>query len=237
MRLVSISGPEVAQQFDKLLPKISERLTWCIEHYRSHAIEYFNDQVSALFVLIDDFLQNPPSTLKAGAPKISEINREIRDLIKWDRLVYTWHARLFPGEIEYILILSHDGLDGPIGAIWHYNRLDQHSDYQNNFSHKIRDRAVYLVDGSWAEQKGLVGISPERRLSAIDPPHREVDCMCSLQWLYSLRDLPLEFLSAAGRCELQHMKSATEHIMAGEPSKGLDSKPKPTRWFRRLFGG
>jgi hypothetical protein len=235
--LVSVSSPHVAQQFDKLLPKIKERLPWCIENYRSRAVEYFNDQVSALFVLIDDFLHNPPSTLKAGSPKISEIKKEIRYLVKWDQVFYTWHSSLFPGEVEHIFIIGHDQSDGPIGAIWHYSRLDEQSDYQKTYDHKPRDKAVYLVDGSWAAQKGLIAFSPERRLSSIDPPHRAVDCMCSLQWVYSLRDLPPELLTDAGRSELERAKKAVARIMAGEPLRDLANPPKPKRWFQRLFGG
>lgn len=87
--LVSASGPQIAQQFDKFLPKLKERFAWCIENYRSHAVEYFNDQVGTLFAMVDGFLENPPPTLKERNPKISEIKKEIRYLGKWNIFHYT----------------------------------------------------------------------------------------------------------------------------------------------------
>ena len=233
--MVSASGPQVAQQFDKLLPKLKERLAWCVENYRSHAGEYFNDQIGALFAMIDDFLENPPPTIKRSSPKITEIKKEIRYLEKWNSLVYTWHAATFSSEVEYIFTLGIDPENGPIGAIWHYSAFDEQGDYRKTYDHKTRDKAVYLVESSWAAQKGFITADPERRLSSIDLPKREMGCMCSLQWIYSLSDIPLEFLTNAGRSQARAPGKGDPTYHGGEPFKNSFNQNKQKGWLRKIF--
>jgi hypothetical protein len=234
--LVSASGRRVVQQFDKLLPKLKERLTWCVENYRAHATEYFNDQIDALFAVIDDFLTNTPRTVKERGPKISAIKKEIRYLARWDSLVYTWQAATFPNEVEYIFRLGLDPADRPIGAVWHYSALDEQGDYRKTYDHKPRDDVVYLVEDSWAMQEGFIVAEPERLLSRIDLPKRAIGCMCSLRWFYTLGDVPPELLTDAGRTALKRAEKALTRIMAGEPLKDAANQPKPKSWLRRLFG-
>lgn len=234
--LVSGSGPEVAQQFDKILPKLKERLAWCVKNYRLHAVEYFNDQVGALFAMVDDFLENPPTTIKKSSTKIAEIKKEIRYLAKWNRLVYTWHTATFSSEVEYIFTLGVDPVNGPIGAIWHHSPLDEQGDYRNTYDHKTRDGAVYFVENSWAMQRGFVAADAERLLSSIDLPKRAMGCMCSLQWVFSLGNVPPELLTCAGRAELARMENSVEDIVTKkEKIKELTKKPEQKSWLKMIF--
>ena len=234
--LVSGSGLHVAHQFDKYLPKLKARLAWCVENYRLHAVEYFNDQVGALFAMVDDFLENPPQTIKKSSPKIADIKKEIRYLAKWNRLVYTWHAATFSSEVEYIFTLGLDPASGPIGAIWHYSALDEEGDYRKTYDHKTRDGVVYFVENSWAMQRGFIDSDRERLLSSIDLPTRAMGCMCSLQWFYSLREVPPELLTCAGRTELARTKNVVENIMTKkEKIKDLTGKTNSKSWLKRFF--
>ena len=234
--LVSASGPAVAQQFDKLLPKLKERLAWCVENYRTHATQYFNDQIDELLATIDDFLINTPRSAKERGPKISAIKKELRYLGRWDRRVYTWHAATFMSEAEYIFRLGMDPASRPIGAIWHYSALDEQGDYRKTYDHKPRDEVVYLVEDSWAAREGLVVVDSERVLSRIDLPQHAIGCMCSLQWFDTLDGVPPELLTDAGRAALKRVEKALVRIIAGEPLKDSANQPKPKSWLRRLFG-
>lgn len=234
--LISGSGIQVAQQFGKFLPKLKERLAWCVDNYKSHASEYFNDQVGALFAMVDDFLENPPPTIKKSSPKIAEIKKEIRYLAKWNRLVYTWHDMTFPREVEYIFTLGLDQTGGPIGAIWHYNALDEQGDYRKTYDHKMRDGVVYFVENSWAMQMGFIAADAERLLSSIDLPQRAMGCVCSLQWLSSLSAIPPELLTIAGRNKLAQSENVVDVVMTKkEKIKELSEKEKSNSWIKRFF--
>ena len=61
---------------------------------------------------------------------------------------------------------------------------------------------MYLIRGSWAQEKGLVKPGPVGYTDQITAPGEEVFCRCSLVYIYSIRALPDDMLTAAGRAAL-----------------------------------
>ncbi len=235
---VSSSGSHVAKLFDTLLPSITERFKWCVENYRSQADIYLDDQIGQLQVILREFLEQVPSggtKAKAIKSKIAEIKKELRYLVKWDRLFYTYKARSFSTEIEHIFVLT----GSPLAAIWQYSDMDAQGEYQKTYNHQQRDGRVYAIRGSWAIEKGLMKVGPNGYLDEIDIPGRELGCMCSLLWLYSISDLPTNMMTEKGVAELKRARAVVTGREAEKPNRAAEPKTRPSElknWLMRWIG-
>lgn len=105
-------------------------------------------------------------------------------------------------------IVSKDA--GAIAARWHSNWRQPGYDYRED--HKERDQEVWLIRDSWAQQKGLVRKGKNGYADEIDQPGTAVFCRCSWHYIYNLRDLPADMLTAKGRNALA---GARDRVMAG----------------------
>jgi hypothetical protein len=90
---------------------------------------------------------------------------------------------------------------GAIGLIWHrhYTRYPREE-------HKERDGKVYLIKGSWALERGLIKPGEDGYIDDITKPGEEILCRCTGEYLYSLRSLPSDMLTAKGREELAKVR-------------------------------
>lgn len=95
---------------------------------------------------------------------------------------------------------------GAIAAKWHSNWRQAGYDYRED--HRERDGHVYAVRGAWAIDKGLMKIGPNGYTDEITKPAEEPFCRCTYQYLYNLRDLPPDMLTAKGRAELSRIRVA-----------------------------
>jgi hypothetical protein len=140
-------------------------------------------------------------------------------------------------ELEYIFALEGN----PIAAVWRYDSLDEQGEYPKTYRHEQRDGHVYAVRRSWALDKGLIKVGSDGYVDEISRPKQEVGCVCNLQWLYALRDLPDAMMTEKGRSELARVAVVMGKI---DPTRipntlidveGLQSnlKRKLMRWFGR----
>lgn len=90
---------------------------------------------------------------------------------------------------------------GAIAGVWRSHWRQANYDYRE--PHKERDGHVYLVRDNWAKNQGLVKPGPDGYADEITQPGEEVFCRCWWQWLYSLRSLPDDMLTAKGRETLE----------------------------------
>lgn len=95
-------------------------------------------------------------------------------------------------------IIAVDG--GAIAAEWHSHY--RQAGYNARPDHKARDGKIYLIRGNWAIEKGLVKKGPNGYTDDITKPGEEVFCRCSYRYLYNLRDLPSDLLTAKGQAAL-----------------------------------
>lgn len=94
--------------------------------------------------------------------------------------------------------------NGAIAAEWHSSWRQANYDYRKD--HKERDQVVYMIKDSWADKKGL--IKPINGYTdSITQPGEEVYCRCSYRYIYLLRDLPSEMLTAKGKIALESSKT------------------------------
>ncbi len=93
---------------------------------------------------------------------------------------------------------------GAIAAIWNSRFRQPGYDYRPD--HKERDGNVYLVRNSWAQAKGLVKPGAVGYVDDITQPAEEVFCRCSYKYLFHLRQLPEDMITAKGRKELERVR-------------------------------
>ena len=104
-------------------------------------------------------------------------------------------------------ILAKDG--GAIAGRWvdrgtsdaHYKARPQHKAWSDR-------KAVFLIKDSWAQKAGLVKPSKDGYTDDIEAPGELVYCSCYYVFLYNLRQLPPEMLTAKGKEALERAKVA-----------------------------
>lgn len=98
--------------------------------------------------------------------------------------------------------LAEEG--GAIAGIWHSHWRQPNYDYRED--HKERDEHVYLMRNSWAREKGLVKAGPAGFADDITQPGEEVNCRCFYEYIYNLRDMPEDMLTAKGQQALAQVR-------------------------------
>lgn len=102
-------------------------------------------------------------------------------------------------------ILATDG--GAIAVKWNdHGHWDKR--YNARPEHMERDGKVYLLKDNWAQMRGLVKPGPVGYYEDVTSFGEEVFCRCFGTYLYALRDLPNEMLTAKGRSELERVRAA-----------------------------
>jgi hypothetical protein len=86
---------------------------------------------------------------------------------------------------------------GAIAAEWRSRWRQANYDYRPD--HKDRDKRVFVMRGNWAMEKGLMKAGKDGYTDQITQPGEEVFCRCSYRYIYALRDLPDDMLTAKGR--------------------------------------
>lgn len=95
---------------------------------------------------------------------------------------------------------------GAIAARWFSHWRQAGYDYRED--HKERDQHVYLIRGSWAAERGLVKAADAGFTDQITQPAEEPFCRCKFVYLFNLRQLPVDMLTARGAEELERVRAA-----------------------------
>lgn len=146
----------------------------------------------------------PPGGTKAIDKR--DTNKEIRkamySLPFEERRVIVDQGHKFSASLNEIMAKDNSA----IALIWHSHWREKNYNYRED--HKERDLKVYALRGSWALQKGLMKPGPVGYYDEVTAVGQEVYCRCFAQYLYALRDLPADMLTAKGRAELQRVRVA-----------------------------
>lgn len=109
-----------------------------------------------------------------------------------DRRVFIDQAHKLAADINNIV--ATDG--GAIALIWKSHWRQAGYNYRED--HKERDGLVYAIRGNWAIDKGLMKVGPDGYYDQIDHVGQAVFCRCNAVYLYNLRDLPSNMVTAKG---------------------------------------
>lgn len=92
-------------------------------------------------------------------------------------------------------IVAEDG--GAIAGVWHSRWRETGYDYRED--HKERDREIYVVRNNWALRRGYMKLAGREFTDDITQPGEEPFCRCRFEYLYTLRDLPDDMITKAGK--------------------------------------
>lgn len=115
-------------------------------------------------------------------------------------------------------VIASDG--GAIAMRWRSHWRQPGYNFRED--HKDRDDKVYLLRDSWAHKAGLVKRGRTPYSDEITAPAQEPFCRCYAIWLYNLRDLPEDMLTAKGRAQLAAVQGK-EEVRSARTARADDS--------------
>jgi hypothetical protein len=131
-----------------------------------------------------------------------EIRKSLASLPYRERLVANDQGHKLVANLNNILAVDA----GALAAIWHSHAGE--AGYDARKSHATRNDNVYLLRDTWAAQRGFVKVGPAGYYDAITAAGEEVNCRCWITYLYALRRLPADMLTAKGVEELERVRLA-----------------------------
>lgn len=136
------------------------------------------------------------TTPKVAKRARAETRKEMAKLAYQVRRVSIDQGHKFAAALNQIV--ATDG--GAIAAMWH-----QHYTRYPRESHKRLDGRVFLIRDNWAHRAGLVKPGLAGYTDEVEQPGELVFCRCSYEFIYALRRLPPDMITARGRAELERI--------------------------------
>lgn len=151
------------------------------------------------------------SSVQAGGSDVVDKRDETADVVKALRSLPFEERRVAIDQGHKMLsslsaTVAEGG--GALAGTWHSHWRQLNYNYRPD--HKERDLNVYLIRGSWAHEQGLVKPGPAGYLDEITQAGEEVYCRCYVTYLYTLRALPKEMLTAKGHAVLAEARKMME---------------------------
>lgn len=132
-----------------------------------------------------------------------EVQKALSSLPFEDRRVIIDQGHKLVGAINEVIASN----TGAIAGVWHSHWRQPGYDYRED--HKERDDQVYLIRDSWADKKGFVKPGEMGWYGDTTKVNEEPFCRCYMKWIYSLRALPKEMLTAKGKVALADARAKT----------------------------
>lgn len=129
-------------------------------------------------------------------------------------------------------IVASDG--GAIAGRWRSNYRQPGYNYRPE--HKERDNEIYLIRDSWAHRAGLVKKGGNPYYDEITAVGQEVFCRCFMIWIYGLRELPADMVTAKGKAALAAARGQEE--VRSARSRGdsaiAENEPRPAVGYEAI---
>lgn len=94
--------------------------------------------------------------------------------------------------------------NGAIAGEWVSHKYQ--AGYDSRPEHDARHGKIYLFRDSWARDAGFVKPGPAGYADEIDQPAEAVYCRCFWRYIYALRRMPEDMLTAKGKMELNRTR-------------------------------
>lgn len=132
----------------------------------------------------------------------ADIRRSLTKLSFEDRRVTIDQTAKLNAAISATVALNGNA----IGAVWHSHK--HQAGYDGRPAHNARDGKFFLVKDSWAHERGLLKPGPDGYITDVEQPAFLPFCRCSWGWVYSLRSVPADCITAKGREALAAARTA-----------------------------
>ena len=147
----------------------------------------------------------------------SDIRKALVSLPYAERRVAIDQGHKLLASINEIVSVEAGALAGRWRSRW------RQAGYNYREDHKERDEHVYAVRGNWALAKGLMKAGPDGYTDDITKPGEEINCRCFMVFIYALRDLPADMLTAKGKTAL----GATQAEIRASTARTDSAAPAP----------
>lgn len=145
----------------------------------------------------------PVGGTKVGQADTSEnVRRGISGLPYRERLVIVDQGHKFKAALDKIVAVDQ----GAIALIWHHVAEGPPA-YDSRPDHVARDGELFVLRDNWAMKAGLMKLDGRRYYDQVTAVGQEIGCRCSAIFVYNLRDLPREMITAKGREELERVRA------------------------------
>lgn len=147
------------------------------------------------------------SSVPAGGSEVIE-TREVKNDVKKSIKQLSFQERRVAIDQGHKLVASVDQIiakeGGAIAGKWRdHGSVDR--GYDARKEHMARDGKYYAIKGSWAAERGLIN-KGSGWTDDMTQPAEEVFCQCWYSYVYTLRSLPLEMLTAKGKQTLEAVR-------------------------------
>jgi hypothetical protein len=143
----------------------------------------------------------PGGTAKADKRKATtDIKRGIAGLKFQERRVLIDQGHKLTSAISNTIATG----GGALGGYWFSHWRQPGYDYRED--HKERDGIFYVIRDNWAMQQGLMKLGGHDYTDSQTMPAEEPFCRCLYRYVYNLRDLPDECITAKGEKKLQEVR-------------------------------
>lgn len=112
-------------------------------------------------------------------------------------------------------ITAKDG--GAIAGRWHSHW--RQAGYNFREDHKERDGEIYLLRESWAKDRGLVKPGKAGYYENITSAGEEPFCRCYVEWIYALRRMPEDMITAKGRVVMDEARAKAQGMFDATRSR------------------
>lgn len=140
------------------------------------------------------------SSIPAGGSNVvdkrdtkADIKKSLKQLPFEERRVLIDQGHKFVAALSETLATSSNAIAG----VWHSHWRQENYNYRRD--HKARSGKVFAVRDNWALEKGLMKVGPAGYTDDVTRPGEEPYCRCSYTWLFNLRDLPEDMVTAKCR--------------------------------------
>jgi hypothetical protein len=130
--------------------------------------------------------------------KKQEFKKSVAEMDFISRRVAIDQGHKLASNVKYLLSVQ----SGAIAFRWHSNW--RRPGYKYRPDHKERDDLIYLIRGSWADEKGFLK-SVNGYYDEITAAGEEVYCSCQVFPIYAPQKLPIEFLTEKGKREFNRV--------------------------------
>lgn len=124
------------------------------------------------------------------------IRKSLASLPFTERRVHIDQAHKFIANLNDIIAKDAGAIAGRWVSHWRRRGYNYRED------HKERDGIIYVIRNNWASQKSLVQKGGEPYTDEIEMPGEFVYCSCGYSYIYSLQDMPSEYLTSKGSAGL-----------------------------------
>jgi hypothetical protein len=175
----------------KLAPILERRILAGVDLIKLHREQSIEKVLQRFSGLVTSIPEGGSKLVEAGEAK-KHIGKSLRQMRFDERRVVIDQGHKLISAINRTV--AEEG--NAIAGTWHSHWRQAGYDYRED--HRERDEHVYAIRGNWAIKDGLMKAGPAGYSDEETQPAEEPFCRCSYQYIYNIRALPDDMLTAKG---------------------------------------